>query len=123
MATDMKWQMFASIFLMIVVVCALFQFLGRYVMNYRLGKRYFLITLFYVIPILAIRYNKIAEVKYFPFKKALVPSMVWRFGNRLVGDCALITLRGYAIFKRIIISPNSVEQFIAEIETKIEKAK
>ena len=103
-----------------VLMICLGQFLGRYVLSYRMADDSVQIILFGVISILKVPYCDIASVEILTFKNALRPSLAWRFGNRVVTkNAVLIRKRKYAIFYKIIITPDNAVLFASEVNRRL----
>ena len=107
-----------------VLMFCLGQFLGRYVLSYRMADDSVQIILFGVIAILKVPYRDIASVELLTFKNTLRPSLAWRFGNRLLTkDAVLIRKRKYAIFYKIIITPDNAAAFASEVNRRAATAR
>ena len=106
-----------------VLACCLAQFLGRYVINYRMTDDSLQIMLLGVIPILKVLYRDIASAEILPFKKSLRPSLAWRFGNRIVvKEGVLIRKRRYGIFHKFVITPDNAVLFVSEMNRRLAAA-
>ena len=103
-----------------VLMLCLGQFLGRYVLRYRMADDSVQIILFGAIAILKVPYRDIASVEILTFKSTLRPSLAWRFGNRLLtNDAVLIRNRKYALFYKIIITPDDSAMFVSEVNRRL----
>ena len=96
-----------------------FTVLARVVIQYGLDQRAFSVKLFGVLPMVRIRYEDIVDVRVVSGFEAT--KLAWRYvystlrlGNRLTGKGVFIT-RKALFLKRIAITPDTPEQFVAEI--------
>src|ERR1700674_331758 len=104
----------ALVIVVTLVVCAA-QWLGPYIINYRLNEEGLKIVFLGFIRLVKIRYRDIAKVEILTFKETLL-SVAWRFGNRVfVNRAILITQNRFSIFYQILFSPNNFDEFVSEL--------
>jgi|GEM_PF-5558869 len=107
--------------LSVFTVFAVFQYLGRYILTYRLSADRLLVALL-GIPIFWIRYDAIAEVQRLRQVELLRDSALWfrsvRIGNRGLGDVVLIKKKqGFPGY--VIVTPSDPGEFSRVIADKI----
>lgn len=110
-----------------LIICSglLFQFLGRYAVNYRISEKYVDVLLFWKIPLMHIKLRDVTEVRTISIKgtmslKGIDGLLALRCGNRIFGKIVLIR-RKNSIFKTILITPDNAEGFISKVKSWSEK--
>lgn len=102
--------------------CAIFvfQYLWRYIYNYRISERGIEILLFGIMPLMCMHFKDIVEIKIVPL------SQIWpwvsirmfftlRYGNRFWGQAVLVR-RQHGIFRAVIITPDDAENFVEKVK-------
>jgi hypothetical protein len=92
-----------------------FQGIGRYFYNYRVNKDRIEFLLFGQLPFMNITLTKDVIVAEVPIKSTLFPDFsTLRLGNKVSGRVVEIK-REHGFFKRILITPDDTDAFIADI--------
>lgn len=92
-----------------------FQGFGRYFYNYRVNNDRIEFLLFGQLPFFSILLTKDVEVNMVPLKSTLRTDFsTLRLGNKIFGRVVEIK-RGSGLFKRILITPDDADLFIADV--------
>jgi len=100
-----------------ILSCLIFQFLGRYLYDYRISKTCIKIVLLAKIPLFRIPFSNIIEIRKISFKEGLGNDDSYsalKFGNRIWGEGVLIR-RKKGLFKKVLITPDKPDEFISKI--------
>ena len=107
-----------SVVLIITVITA-FQFLGRYLYNYRLTEKSVQVVLFGSLPLFSIQYKNIKSAQNVALTETLWPNLfILRFGNRIFGGVVLIK-KNNGLVRSILITPDDPEEFTNSICDKL----
>ena len=95
------------------------QFLGRFIMTYRLGEEAVKVQLFNLITVVKIRYHTISSIELLEFRESYWPTVGWRFANRIIYKKAVLISRCKIIFCRFLITPDDPDSFASELSIKV----
>ena len=115
----------AVVFVGLVIFFA--QFVGRWIVRYKITDSSIEVRLFGLIPQSKTQLNEILEVRKVAFGELLPwknpKSLGWfRLGNRLWADGLLIQ-RSRGIFRTFVISPDKPDEFLKELNLKLAAAR
>jgi len=107
-------------FVLLIVMALLYQYAMRYVFNYRITNESIKLIVFGVVPLCKIvSRDNIEYVKEISYREASGLNMLFatRLGNRLWGRILLIRKKR-GIFKNILLSPDSIDEYIDTLNRK-----
>jgi hypothetical protein len=101
---------------LLILSGSLFQLFGRYLYNYYIEEDSIKVILSGRVTLGHIPFSSVQEIRKVSFKEALLPNglagfLALRIGNRVWGEILLIR-RKKGIFKNILITPNSSDEFV-----------
>lgn len=100
-------------------VFGMFHVFGRYFMTYRLSDTH--LRIIGVFAFVSIAYKDITDIAVVPpgtLWRVLLSFDMLRLGNRLWGRAVLIKRRS-GLFRQLIITPDSADEFVAQIKTRM----
>ncbi|HVN64507.1 MAG TPA: hypothetical protein VMT58_07700 [Candidatus Binataceae bacterium] len=107
-------RVFAAVVVVGVFLIGL-QLWSRYVCQYRLNERGFEVLLFGGMPIVRIGLSEIIGVRVAPPAEQYKPWVGFPSGNRLWGDCVVITKkRGF--WRSVIVTPDDPTEFVNQLK-------
>lgn len=116
---------FIFLFVLFVIAIILFAQYGfRYVIGYRITEKDIRIMLFDLIPLERFPFENVVEVDRISFSDTMIYKskdmfLALRLGNRIWGPIVMIR-RNARIFRVILISPDSPEEFVSEASRRLQ---
>ena len=111
----------------LALAAVLYQFVGRYLIGYRVRPNCIEVIAFSVIPVWRIALGNIAgvrEARFKSFRDFVNPRMFGRYlfalrlGNRVFGRRLLIELKG-GVIRAVFISPDDPSEFVAALQHRL----
>ena len=103
------------LFLVATALVALVVLCLRFIYDYRINDRAIEVLLFRLIPLYRLPFDNIESIKKISLREAGLGGFTIRLGNRIMGARLLITKKR-GLFKKIIITPDKIDEFINELE-------
>lgn len=88
----------------------------QFLYGYRVKNRAIEVVLVHALPIYRLPIENIESIRKVSWKELGVGGTALRLGNRFTGECVLIQTRN-GWFRRIVITPNDVDEFINQVVT------
>ena len=108
-----------NILVLVFIVGSIFGLLRHRLITYRFRDSDFQVAAFGLIPIKVITYKSVAEVREINFIDTFrLSAPPLALGNRLTNKCVLVR-RSSGLFKNVIVTPDTPEQFVADLKKRI----